>query len=135
MKAGDVVEGFVKGGRDSSDVVPLLPGKESVGKDFSLGQLAKKHKIKLNEDTLILEKKARYCTHLCKVDTKLYGLPQTRQRKVRKSIRFEKNITSYLLFNLTNNPLIKYIRRMYSIFLFGELMTPMMISANTFRRF
>ena len=81
MKAGDVVEGFVKGGRDSSDVVPLLPGKESVGKDFSLGQLAKKHKIKLSEDTLILEKKARYCTHLCKVDTKLYGLPQTRQRK------------------------------------------------------
>ncbi len=87
MKAGDVVEGYVKGGRDSSRVVPLvLPGKESVGKDFSLGELAKKHKIKLNEDTFILEKKARYCTHLCKVDTKLYGLPQTRQRKVRKHI-------------------------------------------------
>ena len=82
MKAGDIVEGFVKGGHASSDVVPLLPGEGSIGKDFNLGQLAKKHKINLDKDKLILEKKARYCTHLCKMDTKLYGLPQTRQRKV-----------------------------------------------------
>jgi hypothetical protein len=82
MKAGDVVEGFVRGRSSSSDVIPLLPGERSVGKDLNLGQLAKKHKINLNEDTLVLEKKARYCTHLCKIDTKLYGLPQTRQRKV-----------------------------------------------------
>ena len=82
MKAGDVVEGFVKGAHSASKIVPLLPRDEDLGKDISLGQLAKKHMINLNADTLILEKKARYCTHLCKVDTKLYGLPQTRQRKV-----------------------------------------------------
>jgi hypothetical protein len=82
MKAGDVVEGFVKGVDSSSDVIPLLSGKKNTGKDLNLGQLAKKHNINLNEDTLVLEKKARYCTRLCKIDTKLYGLPQTRQRKV-----------------------------------------------------
>ena len=82
MKAGDIVEGFVKGGHSSTDVIPLIPDENSVGKDLNLGQLAKKHNINLNKDTLILEKKARYCTHLSKIDTKLYGLPQTRQRKV-----------------------------------------------------
>ncbi|VEU41203.1 unnamed protein product [Pseudo-nitzschia multistriata] len=81
MKAGDIVQGFVKEGAVSSDVIPLLSEENSAGKEFSLGQLAKKHKIKLDKDTLVLEKKARYCTHLCKLDTKAYGLPQTRQRK------------------------------------------------------
>ena len=83
MKAGDKVEGFVKEGSTSSDVIPLLSEPKSAGKDFTLKQLAKKHKINLDKDTLILDKKARYCTHLCKLDTKTYGLPQTRQRKVR----------------------------------------------------
>jgi len=83
MKAGDIVQGFVKEGSLSSDVIPLVPEDKSIGKDLTLGQLAKKHKINLNKDTLILEKKARYCTHLCKIDTKTYGLPQTRERKVR----------------------------------------------------
>jgi len=95
MKAGDVVEGYVRGGASSSDVIPLSPGKKCVGEDVSLGQLAKKHKINLNNDTLILEKKARYCTHLFKIDTKLYGLPQTRQRKV-----CWQNVKARMLYNL-----------------------------------
>ena len=82
MKAGDIVEGFVKGS-SSQKIVPLRPDTAKVGADLTLRQLAKKHKINVNQDTLILEKKARYCTHLCKLDTKQYGLPQTRQRKVR----------------------------------------------------
>ncbi len=82
MKAGDIVEGFVKGGHSSSDVIPLQAEDESIENDINLGQLAKDHKINLEKDHLILEKKARYCTRLCKIDTKSYGLPQTRQRKV-----------------------------------------------------
>eukprot|EP00536_Pseudo-nitzschia_multiseries_P006390 jgi/Psemu1/192957/e_gw1.134.12.1 len=81
MKAGDIVEGFVKEGHSSSDVIALLSEPKNEGKEFTLKQFAAEHKINLNKDTLILEKKARYCTHLCKIDTKLYGLPQTRQRK------------------------------------------------------
>mmetsp|Transcript_16535 Transcript_16535/g.18851 ORF Transcript_16535/g.18851 Transcript_16535/m.18851 type:complete len:2158 (+) Transcript_16535:163-6636(+) len=81
MKAGDVVKGFVKEGSASSNVLSLSAESNSIGKDVTLGQLAKLHHVNLNKDTLVLEKKARYSTHLCKIDTKLYGLPQTRQRK------------------------------------------------------
>ena len=82
MKAGDIVEGFMKGSSSSKKMVLLRPETAKTGVDLSLRQLAKKHDINVNQDTLILEKKARYCTHLCKLDTKQYGLPQTRQRKV-----------------------------------------------------
>jgi len=51
------------------------------GKTLSLGELAKKHDIDLEEDKLVIVKKARYCTHLVKLDTREYGLPQTRNRK------------------------------------------------------
>ena len=71
----------MKGGDDPNNVRPLET-KDEVGTEISLGQLAKKHKIDLNNDTLVMVKRARYCTHLCKVDTKEYGLPQTRNRKV-----------------------------------------------------
>ena len=82
IRAGAIVEGFVKGGHDPNDVEPLLSGDRSGTKLITLGELAKKHRIDLNADTLVMKKKARYCTHLCTVDTKDYGLPQTRNRKV-----------------------------------------------------
>ena len=80
IRAGCRVEGFVRAGDKSSEVRPLL--SKDGGGIVTLRQLAKKHEINLNADTLVMEKKARYCTHLCKLDTKDYGLPQTRNRKV-----------------------------------------------------
>jgi hypothetical protein len=82
MKAGDVVEGVVKEGDDAGEVTPVVSSRRSIGKTFSLGELAKLHRIDLEGDILVLEKKTRYCTHLVKLDTKDYGLPQTRNRKV-----------------------------------------------------
>lgn len=81
IQAGAIVEGILRYGHDSSDVQPLVD--EGGNRVVTLYELAKMHKIDLEQDTLVMEKKARYCTHLSKVDTKDYGLPQTRNRKVR----------------------------------------------------
>lgn len=80
IRAGAIVKGFVKEGNHPNDIELLIASTTT--KDITLGELAKKHKINLEGDILVLEKKARYCTHLCKLDTKEYGLPQTRNRKV-----------------------------------------------------
>lgn len=85
IRAGSIVQGFVKGNSDTTKVMPLVSHDKKSKGFINLGQLAKKHKINLNEDILVMEKKARYCTHLCKLDTKDYGLPQTRNRKVREN--------------------------------------------------
>jgi site-specific DNA-cytosine methylase len=80
MKAGDVVEGFIHG-KHKDKIQSIVASKDDVRKEVSLRKLSKKHGIDLEADTLVLEKKARYCTHLVKLDTKDYGLPQTRNRK------------------------------------------------------
>ncbi len=74
MKAGSVVVGFVKGGHNAKDVIPIRAQKQD--KLVTLGELAKKHKIDMNEDTLVVEKSTKYCTHLCKVDTKEVSILQ-----------------------------------------------------------
>lgn len=84
IRAGCIVQGFVKGNSNPNNVKALVSDDKKSKKMITLGQLAKKHKINLEQDTLVMEKKARYCTHLCKLDTKDYGLPQTRNRKVRE---------------------------------------------------
>ena len=83
IRAGAIVQGFVASGCSADDVTAMKAPEEWRGKrkTVSLKEMAKKHGIDLDADTLVLEKKARYCTHLCKVDTKKYGLPQTRNRK------------------------------------------------------
>lgn len=81
IRAGSIVQGVVRDGHVADDVEPLV-SKDQKNRTLTLGELAKKHKINLEADTLVMEKKARYCTHLCRVDTKDYGLPQTRNRKV-----------------------------------------------------
>jgi len=82
IRAGATVEGFVRGGHDSSDIEPLVAKDHSgSNKKITLKEMAKRHGINLEKDTLVMEKQARYCTHLAKVDTKQYGLPQTRNRK------------------------------------------------------
>lgn len=68
LRAGSVVVGFVKGGHDAKEVIPMKA--KSHDKKVTLGELAKRHKINLEEDTLVVEKRTKYCTHLCKVDTK-----------------------------------------------------------------
>jgi hypothetical protein len=79
IRAGSIVEGFVKGGDDATNVRPLKSTIAS--KRITLGEIAKKHKINLDTDTLVLQKNARYAARLVKLDTKDYGLPQTRNRK------------------------------------------------------
>lgn len=82
IRAGSIVEGFVRGGDDANNVRPLMGTKSKSPGVITLDQLAKEHKINLDKDTLVLEKKTKYCTRLfSKCDTKEYGLPQTRQRK------------------------------------------------------
>lgn len=75
LKAGAIVKGIL------GDSETMTADKKDIGKEFTLRQLAKKHGIDLDADTLVIEKKARYCTHLIHVDTKDFGLPQTRNRK------------------------------------------------------
>eukprot|EP00977_Amphora_coffeiformis_P008978 scaffold2033_cov164-Amphora_coffeaeformis.AAC.17 len=80
IRAGSIVKGIVRDGEDASNVEPLI-SKDKTNRIINLGELAKKHKISLEVDTLVMEYKVNYCTHLCKLDTKDYGLPQTRNRK------------------------------------------------------
>jgi len=130
MKAGNLVEGIVRGGDDARNVTSVKATKGDTGKTFTLSQLAKKHKINLKADTLILEKKARYCTYLVKLDTKDYGLPQTRNRKVIHSslhcICFEH--TNCNICSCTPSVQIK------SICLFGAPMIRRMILESISRR-
>ena len=79
-RAGCFVEGVVRGGDDPNHVQSLEDKQSNTGKTVTLGELAKKHAINLEKDTLVIEKKARYRTHLVKLDTRQYGLPQTRNR-------------------------------------------------------
>lgn len=88
IRAGSIVQGFVKGGSDANKVKPLVSDDRNSKRIITLGQLAKRHNVDLDNDTLVMEKKARYCTHLCKLDTKDFGLPQTRNRKVCMTILF-----------------------------------------------
>jgi site-specific DNA-cytosine methylase len=81
IRADSIVQGFVRHGHESSDVKRLSASSNKSSKLVTLGEMAKRHGINLDRDTLVMEKKARYCTRLCKIDTKKYGLPQTRNRK------------------------------------------------------
>jgi hypothetical protein len=82
IRAGAIVEGFAESGDDTNDIQPLV-WNDKDDKIITLGQMAKRHNINLESSFLVVEKKARYCTRLFKLDTKDYGLPQTRNRKVR----------------------------------------------------
>ena len=81
VRAGCLVQGFVRADDEPDNVQPLKAKKSDENRILNLGQLAKEHGIDLEEDILVMEKKARYCTHLIRLDTKDYGLPQTRNRQ------------------------------------------------------
>jgi site-specific DNA-cytosine methylase len=111
VRAGLLVEGFVQGDDEPDNVQPLTAKKSDKNKILTLGQLAKEHGINLNEDILVMEKRARYCTYLIKLDTKDYGLPQTRNRQylfVWKSDDPSDNLGEYfqLLMDHLKTPLL-----------------------------
>jgi hypothetical protein len=91
IQAGASVQGFIRGIDTTHPIITMQPNqkddqkKETDGTLLTLGQLAKRHGIDLARDTLVMHQNVRYCTHLCKLDSKEYGLPQTRNRKVRKN--------------------------------------------------
>ena len=77
VRCGAVVRGYLKDG--SHDVIVVTwPSKAK--KTCTLTEFMKHNGINKKTDTLILENDVVYCTHRVKVDTKFYGLPQTRLR-------------------------------------------------------
>ena len=83
VRCGAKVEGFAK---DGSTVVHKISWPNS-SKKCTLAELAKCNKINQKTDLLIVENEVMYCTHwLKRIDTKHYGLPQTRERTYSKLI-------------------------------------------------
>jgi len=77
VRCGAVVDGYCKG--SSTKVIAVKwPGKSK--KNCTLTELMKHNGISKKDDTLVFENEVMYCTHYSKVDTKQYGLPQTRLR-------------------------------------------------------
>ena len=77
VRCGAVVSGFLKSGSTKLHEVQW-PSKSK--NKCTLADLIKTNKISKKEDTLVFETECSYCTHITKVDTKNYGLPQTRFR-------------------------------------------------------
>ncbi len=79
IRAGAKVNGFLKG--SSKKVLPIKwPEKSSKKGTCTLDQLMKVNGISKKDDTLVLDTPCTYCTKQVTVDTKQYGLPQTRNR-------------------------------------------------------
>ena len=74
------VKGFLS--PSSSKLRPIVWPGTSKGKNATctLTELMSKNKISKKTDTLVFDTPCTYCTHTVKVDTKEYGLPQTRMR-------------------------------------------------------
>jgi hypothetical protein len=77
IRCGAVVAGYLTPESDGQ-VIDIKAQTKS--KTHSLKDVLKTHGIDKATDTLVFETPCTYCTHLFKVDSKLYGLPQTRQR-------------------------------------------------------
>jgi len=78
VRCGAIVEGYSKFG---STIIHEVSWPSKSKKRCTLAELAKLNGIDREKDILILENEVLYCTHwLKKVDTKNYGLPQTRER-------------------------------------------------------
>ena len=77
VRCGAIVEGYAKDGSTTVHKV-TWPNKS---KKCTLSEIVKFNDIDRNRDMLILENEVLYCTHwIKKIDTKNYGLPQTRER-------------------------------------------------------
>jgi site-specific DNA-cytosine methylase len=74
VRAGAVVAGFLR--PEETDLNLIKIKRESC----TLAALLKENGISRANDTLVFESDCTYCTEIVKVDTKNFGLPQTRQR-------------------------------------------------------
>jgi len=76
VRCGAVLSGYAKS--DSTEVLPVkCPSKSTT---CSLAELISTNGISKADDTLVFKTPCVYCTQLVKVDSKEFGLPQTRQR-------------------------------------------------------
>jgi site-specific DNA-cytosine methylase len=80
VQCGIAVKGFFKGGSDVLKEV-TWPTNVAKGKHCTLQDLMQSNGIKKEDDTLVFDVPVSYCTKLISVDTKDFGLPQTRNRK------------------------------------------------------
>ena len=77
VRCGAIVEGYTN---PSSTEIRTVSWPSKSKKRCTLSELMSFNKIN-KTDTLIVENEVLYCTHwLKKIDTKMYGLPQTRER-------------------------------------------------------
>lgn len=79
VRVGSPVKGFLQEGSNELKTI-VWPKVVSKQNKCTLNELMKQNGIKKASDTLVLETPCTYCTHTVKVDTKDYGLPQTRNR-------------------------------------------------------
>ena len=77
VRCGSEVVGYARPGEDQVRPVTWPPNKKN---SCTLDELVAANKISMSNDTLLFDVPVRYCTARVKVDTKDFGLPQTRQR-------------------------------------------------------
>lgn len=77
IRCGAVVDGFLQGTSTKLREVEWPSGNK---KSATLEELMRKNNISKAKDTLVFKTDVTYCTQTCKMDTKDYGLPQTRNR-------------------------------------------------------
>ena len=81
VRCDSVVEGFIKG--ETKTIRPVdFPTTSKCKKErkCTLNELMEHNGISKANDTLVFETGVTYCAHYMKVDTKDFGLPQTRNR-------------------------------------------------------
>lgn len=79
VRCGAVVRGYVTGDSTEVHAVSWPRQTKKAGKCL-LAELIKHNGISKANDTLVFETECTYCAHYIKVDTKEFGLPQTRNR-------------------------------------------------------
>lgn len=77
IQCGAIVDGYLVG---SSTKLRKVEWPSSSKKSCTLKELMNKNKISKANDILVFKSDVTYCTQTCKMDTKEYGLPQTRNR-------------------------------------------------------
>lgn len=77
VRCGAVVGGFL---RPNSNKLHAVKWPSKSKKEFTLSDLVRANGISKKDDTLVFETECTYCTKILKVDTKDFGLPQTRMR-------------------------------------------------------
>lgn len=81
VRVGSEVQGFIQSDSTTINEIRWPPNSDrKQKKSCSLKQLMEYNGIKKKTDTLVFKTPCIYCTKFLKVDTKEFGLPQTRNR-------------------------------------------------------